>query len=76
MKRKFVNILTISVMLTTIGFLMDGDIKEPSMMMRFVEFFGMIGILFIVVSIFYFASASIYKNIHARVKGLNDRSWD
>lgn len=63
MKKKILNILAVSTILTTIGFIMDGDVKEPSMLMRFVEFFGMISILFILVSLLYFATTFIQKSI-------------
>lgn len=39
MKRNFLNILTFALIVTTIGFIIDSDAKEPSMLMRFVEFF-------------------------------------
>lgn len=48
------NILLISVGITIFGFLLDSDVKEPSTIMRFVEFFAMTGIIFII-------SFSIYK---------------
>ncbi|THF49944.1 MULTISPECIES: hypothetical protein [Flavobacterium] len=63
MKRKFLNILALSSILTLIGFLMDGDAKEPSMLLRFTEFFGMVGIIFLLVSTFYFGSGLVYKTI-------------
>ena len=53
MKKINLNILAVATLLTIVGFLMDGDIKEPSMLMRFVEFFMMTGILFTMISIFY-----------------------
>ena len=53
MKKKLLNILTIAAILTTIGFLMDGDAKEPSMTMRFVEFILMLGITFTLISLVY-----------------------
>lgn len=53
MKKTNLNILAVATLLTIVGFLMDGDIKEPSMLMRFVEFFMMTGILFTIISIFY-----------------------
>ena len=44
---------------------MDGDAKEPSMLMRFVEFVLMVGIVFILSSIVYsvfgFARRSFQK---------------
>ncbi len=63
MKRKLLNIFALSSTLTTIGFLMDGDAKEPSMLLRFMEFFGMVGITFLVASTFYFGSGLVYKAI-------------
>jgi len=66
MKKKIVTILAISAILTTIGFIIDGDMKEPNMFMRFVEFIGMISILFILISSMYFASVFFQK----RIKGL------
>lgn len=58
MKKALLNILTVSAIITTIGFLMDGDTKEPSMLMRFMEFAGMIGVIFTLISLFYFAFIS------------------
>lgn len=63
MKRKLLNILTVSSIITTIGLIMDGDPKEPSMLMRFIEFFVMIGIVSLLVSFVYFSSTFIMKNI-------------
>lgn len=53
MKNKYFNILSVATFVTVIGYLMDGDPKEPSMLMRFIEFFMMTGILFVLFSIFY-----------------------
>ena len=63
MKRKILNILTVASIITTIGFIMDGDPVEPNMFMRFVEFFGMIGIVSLLVSFIYFSSTLIFKNV-------------
>ena len=63
MKRKLLNILTVSSIITTLGVVADGDPVEPSMLMRFVEFFVMIGIIFSLISIIYFTSTFIRKNI-------------
>lgn len=63
MKRKILNILSVASIITTIGLIMDGDPVEPSMFMRFVEFFAMIGIVSLLVSFIYFSSAFIFKNI-------------
>ncbi|MCX8534486.1 hypothetical protein [Chryseobacterium luquanense] len=63
MKRKLSNIFIVSAILTTIGFLMDGDIKEPSMVMRFTEYFAMMSILFLVISTLYFTTNSVNKKL-------------
>ncbi len=63
MKRKTLNILTISAIITTIGFLMDGDMKEPSMTMRFTEFFAMMTILFLAISAIYLSVNSLTKRL-------------
>ena len=63
MKRKLLNILTVSSIITTLGVVADGDPTEPSMLMRVVEFFAMIGIIFSLISIIYFTSTFIRKNI-------------
>lgn len=55
MKMKLTNLLIISLILTTIGFLMDGDAKEPSMLMRFTEYFAMTAMIFTTISILYFS---------------------
>lgn len=54
MKKTLLNILTVATVITMIGFIMDDDAKEPSMLMRFVEFFMMVGIVFTLLSIVYF----------------------
>lgn len=54
MKRKFSTILKITFIVTTVGLIMDSDAKEPSMLMRFVEFILMFGIVSILTSIIYF----------------------
>ncbi|WP_312553897.1 hypothetical protein [Empedobacter brevis] len=63
MKRKLLNILTISSIITTLGFILDGDLVEASIFMQFAEFFGMIGIVFLLVSLIYFPSAFVLRNI-------------
>ncbi|MBD3581866.1 hypothetical protein [Flavobacterium selenitireducens] len=66
MKKAIFNILTASAILATIGFLMDGDAKEPSMFLRFAEFFGMVGLLFGLIATVYFPSRFVYANIRKR----------
>lgn len=63
MKRKISNIFTISAIITTIGFLMDGDVKEPSMAMRFTEFFAMMTMLFLAISAVYLPVHSLTKKL-------------
>ena len=63
MKKKFLTLLTIAFVITTIGFIADGDVKEPNVLMRFFEFFMMTGIVFTLISIFYFSYAFAKKNI-------------
>lgn len=48
MSKKFLNIVFVSVGITIFGLLLDDDVKEPSTMMRFTEFFVMTGIIFII----------------------------
>ena len=54
MKKKILNILTIAFIITTIGLIMDSDAKKPSILIRFVEFILMFGIISILTSIIYF----------------------
>lgn len=63
MKRKLLNILTVSAIITTIGFLMDGDVKEPSMTMRFTEFFAMMTMIFLAISVIYLPVNSLTKRM-------------
>ena len=63
MKKKILNILTIAFLITTIGFIADGDVKEPNVLMRFFEFFMMTGIVFTLISIIYFSYAFTIKKI-------------
>lgn len=54
MKKRILNILAIAFVITTIGYIMDGDVVKPTMVMRFVEFILMFGIISILTSIIYF----------------------
>ncbi len=49
-KRKLFSILIFSIGITILGLLMDDDIKEPSTIIRFVEFFAMTGIIFVILT--------------------------
>ena len=48
MSKRISNILLLSIAVTIFGFLMDDDAKEESTIMRFVEFFAMSAIIFII----------------------------
>ena len=62
MKKTLLNILTISSILTTIGFIMDGDPKVPSVLLRFTEFFLVLGIVFLFLSVLYFGSLFVKRS--------------
>ena len=63
MKKKILNILTVALAITTVGFIADADVKEPNVFMRFFEFFMMTGIVFTLISIIYFSYDFAKKNI-------------
>lgn len=63
MKKNIFKILFLSLILTNLGFIMDADPKEPSMLMRFVEFFAMTGTIFLLISLVYFLATFTYKKI-------------
>ena len=63
MKKKILNILTVALAIATLGFIADGDVKEPNVLMRFLEFFMMTGIVFTLISIIYFSYAFAKKNL-------------
>jgi len=63
MKKNLLKILALSLFITIIGSLMDSDPKEPIMAMRFLEFFAMLGIIFIFFSIIYYASTFLLRKI-------------
>lgn len=54
MKKRILNILTIAFVITTIGYIMDGDVVKPTMLMRFVEFIFMFLVISILTSVIYF----------------------
>ena len=54
MKKALLNILAIASVITTTGLLLDGDAKEPNVLMRFVEYIAMFSIIFILLSGSYF----------------------
>lgn len=54
MKKVILNILVIASVITTILFLLDGDAKEPNVLMRITEYVAMLSIVFMVISGCYF----------------------
>lgn len=62
MKKKILNIITISSIITTIGLIMDGDPKVPSVLLRFTEFFLLLGIVFLFLSVLYFGSLFVKRS--------------
>lgn len=54
MKKQLLNILTIAFAITTVGVLLDSDRVELNVVMRFVEYFAMVAIIFTILSSFYF----------------------
>jgi len=54
MKKSFLNILSVAFVLTIIGFVMDGDVVKTTMLVRLSEFFLMLGIISLIVALFYF----------------------
>lgn len=63
MKKQLLNILAVASIITTASYLLDSDPKEPSMVMRFVEYIFMLTIFFIISSGFYFGMKSITKRL-------------
>lgn len=61
MKKPLLNILALASIITTTGFLLDGDAKEPNVLMRFTEYVAMLTIIFIILSGFYFGIKSVTK---------------
>ena len=55
MKKSFQNILKAAFVISTIGLIMDSDIKEASMLFRFFEFIMMTITIFAVISMVYFS---------------------
>lgn len=63
MKTTISIILILSFFLSILGFIADGDPKEASMLLRFMEFFAMTATLFLVLSTIYFSTKFIFKNL-------------
>jgi len=63
MKKSVINILALASAITTAGFLLDGDTKEPNVLMRFTEYVAMLTIIFTILSGFYFGIKSVTKRL-------------
>jgi len=63
MKKTIQNILVIASVITTAGFLLDGDAKEPNVLMRFVEYILMLAIIFTIIAGFYFGIKALTKRL-------------
>lgn len=68
MKKRIINIFAISWIVTTIGFVMDGDPTVPSVLLRLSEFFLMLGIVFLILSVLYFGSLFIKSSFRKLIK--------
>lgn len=63
MKNIFFKLFCAALLLTTIAYLMDGDTKEPNMTVRFAEFAGVLAIIYLIISILWFAAGFLLKKI-------------
>lgn len=68
MKKKILNILGISWIVTTVGVVMDGDPTVAGVLLRLTEFFLMFGIVFLILSVLYFGSLFIKSNFRKLIK--------
>lgn len=62
MKKSVINILALASVITTAGFLLDGDAKDPSVLTRITEYVAMLTIVFTILSGFYFGINRLQKN--------------
>ena len=65
MKKTISILLILSFFLSTLGMIADGDPTEPSMLFRFVEYFAMTALMFVVFSAIYFSTKFIFKNLRS-----------
>ncbi|WCM41487.1 hypothetical protein MG290_11065 [Flavobacterium sp. CBA20B-1] len=63
MKKAVINILALASVLTTAGFLLDGDAKDPSVLTRITEYVAMLTIIFTILSGFYFGTKLLMKHL-------------
>ena len=62
-KKVLLNILIISVCLTIVGFLVDGDEPNPSIWTNVFELLMMIILTFTIISFIYFATTLAFKKV-------------
>ncbi len=62
-KKILLNILIISVCLTIVGFLVDGDEPNPSIWTNVFELLMMIILTFTIISFIYFATTLAFKKV-------------
>lgn len=65
MKKTISILLILSFFLSTIGMIADGDPKEASMLLRFVEFFAMTASIFLLISAIYFSTYFTFKKLRS-----------
>ena len=63
MKKSIINILALASVITTAGFLLDGDAKYPSVLTRITEYVAMLTIIFTILSGFYFGIKSVTNRL-------------
>ena len=63
MKKSIINILALASVITTAGFLIDGDAKDPSVLTGITEYVAMLTIVFTILSGFYFGIKSVTKRL-------------
>ena len=62
-KKRLLNILIISVCLTIVGFLVDGDEPNPSIWTNVFELLMMTILTFTIISFIYFATTLAFKKV-------------
>ena len=63
MKKSVINILALASVITTAGFLLDGDAKDPRVLTRITEYVAMLTIIFTILSGFYFGIKAVTKRL-------------
>ena len=63
MKNTLYKLFIFSSILTTVGFIADSDVKETSLILRFVEFSAMLVVVFGLISMLYFTSRYVFSKM-------------